>query len=143
MKSMLRPIIYVMMLLGLAACASMPRATDTVLIETVTQGASVEGASCVVSNLQVQLNITTPASIVIPPQGDLRIVCERSGYLRTEFVQKLAAPPRPTSNTTVGVSIGGVSGNVGVGIGTVFPLVLKPRAGGYPARITVELPLVP
>ena len=142
MKPILRSIIYLMILVNLAACANLRKpATDTVIIETVFQGASVDGASCVVNNRQIQLNITTPASIVIPAQGDLRIVCERSGYVRTEFVQRLALPPPPTSNTTVGVSLGGVRGNVGLGVGTVFPLVLKPRGGGYPARITVELPL--
>ncbi len=123
----------------------MPRqqAGASLSIATTHQGLPVEGASCTASTGSTQLTLTTPGSIIIAPQGDLRIVCERSGYSRTEYLQPLLPPPPPTSNTTVGLSIGGVSGNVGLGLGTVFPLRTGPRGGVYPSRITIELPLAP
>jgi hypothetical protein len=124
----------------LTACATAPWHAGSVWIETVSGGATVTGASCTVSNEGIARTITTPDTIVVPYRGDLRIVCERSGYQRTELVQRGAFPNAP-SNSTLGIGIGGGSGNVGLGIGLNLPLG-SGGGGSYPAKITVDMPLV-
>lgn len=122
----------------LAGCASLPWHSSSVWIETVSSGATVDAASCTVSNEGFSRTITTPDTIVVPQRGDLRIVCERSGYLRTEVVQRAAFPNGP-SNATLGIGLGGGTGNVGLGLG--FTLPLGSSGGSYPAKITVDMPL--
>lgn len=125
--------------LTLTGCASAPWQAGSVWIETVSSGAAVTGASCTVSNEGIARTIVTPDTIVVPHRGDLRIVCERSGYQRTELVQRGAFPNAP-SNSTLGIGIGGGSGNVGVGLGLNLPL--GSSSGSYPAKITVDMPLL-
>lgn len=121
-------------LLALAACATGAGGSGGVSIETVSNGQPVAGATCTASTAAGQWNITTPAVAPVgSPSGDLRIICNKSGYRTSEVVYRPSSGARPN----VGVGIGGGSGgHVGVGIGLGFPIAL---GGGYPARVTVEM----
>ena len=130
--------------ISLGGCASLPPAQVSVSFETVYQGAEVSGAQCVVSNDVMQQKFTSPATLVLPVRGQLRIVCDKPGYQHSEGLQAASFPNSNTSNGTVSIGLGGGSGHVGLGLGLLLPL--GGNAGGssgitYPARVVVEMRL--
>lgn len=120
----------------LIACASAPWHSGSVWIETTSGGAALPGASCTVSNAGFQRLITTPDTIVVPANGDLRIVCEKSGFQTIDIIQHPAFDTGP-GNSTLGIGIGGINGNVGLGVGLNLPI--GGQRGGYPQRISLEM----
>ena len=128
---------YTVLLLPLAlvACATGGAGNGGVSIETSSNGQPIPGAVCAVSTAAGQWNVTTPAVAPVgSPSGDLRIICNKSGYLTSEVVYR----PSPAASPNVGLGVGGGSGgHVGVGIGLGFPIALG--GGGYPSRVTVEM----
>lgn len=126
-----------LLFLTLAGCATGGAGNGGVSIETSSGGQALVGANCTVRTGAGQWNVTTPAVAPVgSPSGDLRIVCNKSGYRTSEVVYR----PSPAANPNVGLGIGGGSGGhvgVGVGIGLGFPIALG--GGGYPSRVTVEM----
>lgn len=119
--------------LSLAACATTGSGNGAVSIETMSNGQPLPGAQCSVSTGAGNWNVSTPATAPVgSPHGDLRVICNKSGYRTSEVVY------RPTSpmNSNVGIGVGS-GGRVGVGIGLGFPIGLG--GGGYPSRIVVEM----
>ncbi len=120
----------------LTACANAPWQTGSVWIETTAAGAPLPGASCSVSNERFQRVIITPDTLVVPAHGPLRIVCDKAGYQRIEIVQQPAFDTGP-GNGSIGIGIGGIQGNIGLGVGLNLPL--GGQRGGYPPRLSIEM----
>src|SRR3569833_4604526 len=118
---------YTVLLLPLAlvACATGGAGNGGVSIETSSNGQPIPGAVCAVSTAAGQWNVTTPAVAPVgSPSGDLRIICNKSGYRTSEVVYR----PSPAASPNVGHGVGGGSGGQdGVGIGLGFH---KAEGGG-------------
>lgn len=120
--------------LALAACATTGSSGGNIAIETTLGGQAISAASCAVSTAAGNWNITTPGSVNIgAASGDLRVVCQKTGYRTAEMVFR----PSSALGSSVGLGVGGGGGNVGVGVGLSFPIQLG--GGTYPSRITVDL----
>lgn len=129
----MRRLIYALPI-ALAACASSGPGGGNVAIETTAGGQALLGANCVVSTNAGRWNVVTPGSAPVgSASGELRVLCNRSGYRASEVVYR---PSTPT-NSNVGIGIGGGSGHVGVGLGLGIPIGLG--GGRYPSTITVEM----
>lgn len=127
---------YLILLLScaVAACATTGSSNVSISVETATKGQALAGANCIVNTNAGSRTVTTPATVAIgSPGGDLRVICNKSGYRTSEVVYRLSGPV----NSNVGVGIGGGSGNVGVGLGLGIPIGLG--GGGYPSRIVVDM----
>jgi hypothetical protein len=120
---------------ALAACATTGSGNGMVSIETTSNGQALPGASCSVSTAAGSWNVTTPATAPIGrPSGDLRVICNKSGYRTSEVIYRPSSP----MNSNIGIGVG-TGGRVGVGLGLGFPIGLG--GGGYPSRITVDMNL--
>jgi hypothetical protein len=118
----------------LTACASGGLADGSIVVETASRGQPLPGANCAVSTGAGNWNIVTPATFIVgDARGDLRVVCNKSGYRTSEVLYRPLGP----SNSSIGIGIGGGTGNVGVGLGFGFPISF----GGarYPSQVTVEM----
>jgi hypothetical protein len=125
------PILF--MSFALAACATTGSGSGSVSIETTANGQALPGANCMVSTGAGNWNLVTPASAPVgSANGDLRVVCNKSGYRTSEVIYRPSSP----TNSNIGIGIGG-GGRVGVGIGLGIPISLG--RGGYPSTITVEM----
>jgi hypothetical protein len=129
---------YLILLLPvvLVACATPGSGSDTILVETSSNGQPLEGANCLVSTNAGSWNATTPATVPVgSASGDLRVVCNKDGYRMSEVIYRPSSP----TNSNVGIGIGGGSGggHVGVGLGLGIPIALG--GGYYPSRITVDM----
>lgn len=120
---------------ALAACATTGSGGGSgMVIDTVSRGEQVTGASCAVSTNAGTWNVVTPATLEgVTPSGNLRVVCNKPGYRTSEVIQ---GPSNPLGSS-VGLGVGGGGGNVGVGVGLNFPI--RVGGGNYPSRVTVEL----
>jgi hypothetical protein len=116
----------------LTACAS-GFGDEQVTIATAANGQEFSGANCTVQTNSRAWNVTSPVTMAIPTNGDLRIVCSKPGYRTAE----LRMPPIGQSGSNVGVGMGGGSGGVGVGLG--FSLPVSSGGGNYPPRILVNM----
>lgn len=130
-----------MVLALLCGCASLPQQPVSVSFETAWQGAEISGAECVVSNDAMQQKFITPATLLLPPRGQLRVVCDKPGYLHAEWLQPAAFPDSSGSSGTVSIGIGGGGGHLGLGLGLLLPLASSKPAISYPARVVVEMRL--
>jgi hypothetical protein len=118
---------------ALAACATTGSGNSVVSIETASNGQALPGASCSVNTGAGSWTVTTPATVPAgSPSGDLRVVCNKSGYRTSEVVYRPSSPV----NSNIGIGVG-TGGRVGVGLGFGIPLGLG--RGGYPSRITVDM----
>jgi hypothetical protein len=118
---------------ALAACATTGTGNGMIAIETASNGQSLSGAACSVSTAAGSWNVTTPATAPVgSPNGDLRVVCNKSGYRTSEVVYRPSSPV----NSNIGIGVG-TGGRVGVGLGFGIPLGMG--GGGYPSRITVDM----
>ncbi|OGB23398.1 MAG: hypothetical protein A3I66_01665 [Burkholderiales bacterium RIFCSPLOWO2_02_FULL_57_36] len=118
---------------ALAACATTGSGNGTVSIETANNGQPLPGANCSVRSGAGNWDVITPATVPVgSPSGDLRVVCNKSGFRTSEVVY------RPSSPVNSNIGIGAASGGrVGVGIGLGFPIGFG--GGGYPTKITVDM----
>jgi hypothetical protein len=122
------------LMLLLAACATTDPDAGRVSIATESNGQPLDGAQCSVTTSSASWNIVTPAMLVIGRgDGDLRIVCTKQGYRTSELI---LPPYQQPAGSSVGLGMGGVSGNVGMGLGMSFPLAAD---GYYPARVVVNM----
>lgn len=125
--------LILLLLLGLAACATTGSGNGVVSIETATNGQPLPGASCSVTTGAGNWNVTTPATAPIgSASGDLRIICNKAGYRTSEVIYRPSSP----MNSNIGIGVGS-GGRVGVGLGLGFPIGLG--GSGYPSRITVDM----
>ncbi|GAA4014953.1 hypothetical protein [Actimicrobium antarcticum] len=119
-----------------AGCATVP-ASQTMLVETRSDGQPLAGATCLVSLGSEGYTVVTPATVsVAGARGDLQVVCNKPGYRSSELLFRSARSGFP--NVGIGAS-GGSGGNLGLGLGLSFPL-----QGGrpdYPPRVSVEMAL--
>lgn len=131
--------VWIWAVLALAGCATGGAGNGNIVLETASNGQAVPGASCVVTNGSGRWDVTTPASVPVgSPIGDLRVVCDRSGYRTSEVVYRPAGS-YGYGGPSVGVGVGGGSGGgVGVGLGLGFPIGGF-GSGGYPSQIVVEM----
>lgn len=121
--------------LVLAACATPGPEERGIAIETVALGQPLTGANCVVSTAAGNWKIVTPAKVDVgPPNGDLRVVCNRAGYRTSETIHRAYAPG---GGASVGLGIGGGSRSVAGSVGMSVPL--GSAAARYPSRIRVEM----
>lgn len=117
----------------LAACATTGNDTRVAIV-TMSNGQEFAGASCTVTTYYTGWNVVTPAYVDIGRgNGDLRIVCNKTGYRTSELI----LPPIGQSGSNVGVGLGGGSGGVGVGLGFMLPVTSS--GGRYPPRIVVNM----
>jgi hypothetical protein len=123
-----------MLVLLLAACAT-GVVSDDLVIETVSHGRAVPGASCSVQTAEGMWDIVSPAVVPVRhTRGDLRVVCEKPGYRPSEVLYR--GMGYGGTGASVGLGAAGGAGNVGFGLGIGVPL-----GGGdnTPARIYVEM----
>src|SRR4051812_14685409 len=127
--------LILLMPLALAACATTGSNGGNVAVEAVSKGQQVAGAGCMVSTGAGSWNVTPPATVTVGnPEGDLRVVCNKSGYRTSEVVYK---PSYGSPNSSLGIGVGGGGGRVGLGVGLGIPVNLG--GGGYPSRVVVEM----
>lgn len=130
----MRALISLMMIV-VAGCATSETESGSMRIETVTQGQPLAGANCTVHTGNGNWQLTTPGNVVVgPANGDLRIICERSGYRTAELTYRI---PARYGRPGMGLGVGGGSGGVGVGFGLSFPV--GKRSVTYPDHFTVEM----
>lgn len=121
--------------LALAACATTGSGERGVAIETYTGGQPLAGTHCVVSTAAGTWNVVTPAVVDLgEPSGDLRVVCDRQGFRTAETVHRAYAPG---TGSSLGIGVGGGSGNVGASVGMHVPFGALPVR--YPARVRVDM----
>ncbi|RJG00461.1 hypothetical protein [Noviherbaspirillum sedimenti] len=125
--------------LALAACASMDAGEKKgITIETTSRQQVVAGASCVVSNGNGSWQVVTPATVDTGGvNGDLRVVCNKSGYRTSEFLFRPSA--YASSGTSLGIGVGGGGRRVGGGVGFSLPLGGNGGGGSYPSQVAVEM----
>ncbi len=122
--------------LGLAACAT-PGTDSGVEIQATHAGQAVADAECSVTTDAGSWKVKTPGTAPIgKPSGDLRVVCNKSGYRASEVVYR-ATPGSGGSNMSVGIGGGTGGSRVGVGFGFGFPI--GQGSSTYPSRIVVEM----
>lgn len=128
---------YLLLPLMLTGCAAPAPNNGRITIDSVAGGQPLPGADCIVSTYRGNWNVVTPASIPAAGlNGELRIICDRPGYRRSEVIYR-PAPGTGAGLSQLGIGIGGGSGNVGVGLGMGVPLG---GAGSvYPPYIAVEM----
>ena len=126
--------------IALGGCAT-GVGNQTLQIDTRSGGREVAGATCKVNFGREGLTVTTPATLQTGSmQGDLQVVCNKSGYRTSELYYRRAQGGGygGIGGPNVGVGVGGGSGGVGVGVGLNFPIQLGSRSG-YPPNLTIEL----
>jgi hypothetical protein len=120
--------------MAIAACATTGSTGGLISIETAAQGQPLAGANCTVSTNAGNWNVVTPASVNVgSANGDLRVVCNKTGFRTSEMLFRPSTP----FGSSVGLGVGGGGGHVGVGVGLNFPISLG--GGSYPSRVTVDL----
>jgi hypothetical protein len=118
----------------LFACATPGPSGSGIHIDTASMGQPLSGASCVVHTNNGNWIVNTPGLVNVGPvNGDLRIVCEKAGYLPSEVQYKVFSPGNPS----VGIGISGGGGSAGFGLGLNIPV--GSGAAGYPSKVTVEM----
>ena len=78
---MRRPLAAIMLLSGLAGCATMTGSTEQmVLVQTILDNREVAGAGCILSNDMGRWFVTTPGRILIrKSQAPLKVDCRKNG----------------------------------------------------------------
>ena len=78
---MRRPLAAIMLLSGLAGCATMTGSTEQmVLVQTILDNRELHGAGCILSNDMGKWFVTTPGRILIrKSQAPLKVDCKKSG----------------------------------------------------------------
>ena len=78
---MRRPLAAMMLLTGLAGCATMTGSTEQmVLVQTIFDNRQLAGAGCILSNDMGKWFVTTPGRIMIrKSQAPLKVDCKKSG----------------------------------------------------------------
>lgn len=78
---MRRPLAAILLLSGLAGCATMTGSTEQmVLVQTILDNRELHGAGCILSNDMGKWFVTTPGRIMIrKSQAPLRVDCRKNG----------------------------------------------------------------
>ena len=137
----MRSWIVVPLAVFLASCASTTAPDGRVEILSTVRSQPLEGASCEVETGAGKWTVTTPGSVQVgPPQGDLRVVCNKEGYRTSEVVFRRSSNPGLLSASGVGVGVGGGFGghtSMGVSLGFGFPL--SSGRTTYPSQVVVDM----
>jgi len=130
--------------LTLAGCANTNKNDGQVSIATAENGQLFEGVACTVRNDAQSWDIVTPATLDIGEvNGELRIVCNKAGYVSADV--RLAPGPSgsgssgPSVNLGLGGASGGIGSIIGAGLGLTLPFGLSSSGGHYPPMITVDM----
>lgn len=125
--------LVLLLLMALASCATTGSGSG-LTVETTSRGQVVTGANCTITTSAGSWNVTTPATVPVDNvSGDLRVVCNKSGYRTSELIVRPFGPV----GSSMGVGVAGGGSHVGVGVGLNFPISVG--GGGYPSRMNVEL----
>jgi hypothetical protein len=120
--------------IALAACATTGSSGGRIAIDTVSGKQPLPGTTCVVSTNGGRWNVVTPGTVMVGgTNGDLHVVCNKSGYRTSEMIFQPSGP----YGSSMGLGVGGGGGHVGVGVGLNVPISIG--GGGYPSRVTVDL----
>lgn len=118
---------------ALAACAT-TGSGGGITVETVSRGQALPGANCLVSTGAGSWEVVTPGTVHVgSASGNLRVVCNKSGYRTSELIFQPSGPV----GSSVGLGVGGGGSNVGVGVGMNFPIRLG--GGSYPSSVTIDM----
>jgi hypothetical protein len=128
-------------LLALSGCATTPPFDGRVEILTTSREQALPGADCVVTTDAGSWTVQTPGYATVgDPNGDLRVVCNKSGYRTSEVIHRHSGAGRRPGATRVGVGIGGGGGGYsGVGVSLGFGFPLAGVRSDYPARVIVDM----
>ena len=128
-------------LLSLSACVTTPPFDGRVEILSTVRDQPLEGANCVVTTDAGSWTVQTPGYAAVGVMnGDLRVVCNKSGYRTSEVIHRHSGAGRRPSATRVGVGIGGGSGGYsGVGVSLGFGFPLAGVRSDYPSRVIVDM----
>jgi hypothetical protein len=130
------------MVLWLSGCATTPPFDGRVEILTTSRDQPLSGADCVVTTNAGSWTVETPGYATVgDPHGDLRIVCNKTGYRTSELIHRSRAG-RATSadGARIGVGVGGgFGGYSGVGVSLGIGLPVGGARGDYPSQVTVDL----
>lgn len=128
-------------LLSLSACVTTPPFDGRVEILSTTRDQPLEGADCVVTTDSGSWTVKTPGYVTVGEMnGDLRVVCNKSGYRSSEVIHRSSVTRQGPGASRVGVGItGGTGGYTGVGVSLGFGFPLAGVRGDYPSRVTVDM----
>ena len=128
-------------LLALSGCVTTPPFDGRVEILTTSREQALTGADCVVTIDAGSWTVQTPGYATVgDPNGDLRVVCNKSGYRTSEVIHRHSGAGRRPGATRVGVGIGGGSGGYsGVGVSLGFGFPLAGVRSDYPSRVIVDM----
>lgn len=128
-------------LLALSGCVTTPPFDGRVEILTTSREQALTGADCVVTTDAGSWTVQTPGYATVgDPNGDLRVVCNKSGYRTSEVIHRHSGAGRRPGATRVGVGIGGGSGGYsGVGVSLGFGFPLAGVRSDYPFRVIVDM----
>lgn len=128
-------------LLALSGCVTTPPFDGRVEILTTSREQALTGADCVVTTDAGSWTVQTPSYATVgDPNGDLRVVCNKSGYRTSEVIHRHSGAGRRPGATRVGVGIGGGSGGYsGVGVSLGFGFPLAGVRSDYPFRVIVDM----
>ncbi len=128
-------------LLALSGCVTTPPFDGRVEILTTSREQALTGADCVVTTDAGSWTVQTPGYATVgDPNGDLRVVCNKSGYRTSEVIHRHSGAGRRPGATRVGVGIGGGSGGYsGVGVSLGFGFPLAGVRSDYPSRVIVDM----
>lgn len=130
----MRRLIFLLLPIALVACATAGSNGGGIAVETYSRGQPLPGANCTVNIGANSWNVVTPATVPVGSSyGDLRVVCNKTGYRTSELMFK----PSSASGSSLGVGVGGGGGHVGVGLGMSVPITLG--SSGYPSRVSLEM----
>ena len=125
----------------LSACATTPPFDGRVEIQSTVRDQPLAGADCVVTTDSGSWTVQTPGYAAIGAiNGDLRVVCNKSGYRTSEVIHRHGGTGRRPGATRVGVGIGGGSGGYsGAGVSFGFGFPLAGVRSDYPSRVIVDM----
>lgn len=128
-------------LLSLSACVTTPPFDGRVEILSTVRDQPLDGADCVVTTDSGSWTVQTPGFAAVGKMnGDLRVVCNKSGYRTSEVIHRHSGAGRRPGATRVGVGIGGGSGGYsGVGVSLGFGFPLAGVRSDYPSRVIVDM----
>lgn len=127
--------------LALTACVSSPPNTGKIDIRTTSRSQPLTGANCTVETNAGKWTVVTPGSVEVgPPDGELRVACNKAGYRTSEVIDRSGIAHSGGGGTRLGVGVGsglGRSSGLGISLGMGFPLGSVHR--GYPSQVVVDM----
>lgn len=135
------PAAMLSVLLVLSGCATTPPFDGRVEIVATSDNQPLPDADCTVTTDSGSWTVKTPSQVDVgTPNGDLRVVCNRTGYRTSEVIHRHPRTGLSPAGTRVGVGIaGGTGGHTGVGLSLGFAFPVAGVRHDYPRRIVVDM----